>query len=284
MSIKVLYDKTGAAFTLDHECGDTAYVRPMVKVIVQVCYGEDCDETEDYEPADYLVARKRSDLFDAPPIEVVNEEISAKISELNTTKSETQKAVRTLNSEKATAERELTAAKRQLDEWMKKHRVLVDLGKLLDGEVLYPLSVKENSYHHSRDIPRIPKMRNMSMLCVTSGNFETGQPWNFKTREMDAYGLPFQFFDTEEERAAVIRDEFDAACAAFREKPNFDTTSHTTSTRLHYGTLMEWVKTHPALNIPEDIEAMKRDNDAYLVQQRKEKLSAELAEIEARHV
>jgi hypothetical protein len=97
----------------------------------------------------------------------------------------------------------------------------------------------------------------------------------------DSHGSPFRFYDTEAERSAVIASEFDAACNQFRQRPNFDTTSHTTGTTLHYGTLTKWVDAHPALSIPDDIEALKAENDANLVDARRAKLAAELAKINA---
>ena len=63
--MRTLYDKTGAAFSLDHEIDGTAYVRPMVKVFTQSGYGDDVHEYEDVEPANYLVAADRSDLRSA---------------------------------------------------------------------------------------------------------------------------------------------------------------------------------------------------------------------------
>ena len=33
--MKIIYDKRGAAFALDHEYGGWTYVRPMVKVVTQ---------------------------------------------------------------------------------------------------------------------------------------------------------------------------------------------------------------------------------------------------------
>lgn len=279
---EMLYDKTGSAFTLDHEHEGTAYVRPLIKVVHQSTsyHGDDFHETEDYEPAEYLVAMDRDTLFDAPPVMAVNQEIADKQVELKALKSDAAKATKEINSARNDAESQLRAAKRQLDEWMKSHRVMMDLGKLLDGQVLYPLSVKENPYHHGRDIPRIPEMRNAGYLTIRSGDFEKGQKWVCKEYASDCYGSPFRFFDTEEERTAEIRSEFDATCQKFRENPNFDTTRHTTTTRLHYGTLTEWVKTHPALIIPSDIENMKANHDAELVEKHKIKLAAELAELE----
>lgn len=273
-----LYDKTGAAFSFDHEYDGTAYVRPMVKVFTQYGYGDDVHENEDVEPAAYLVTMDRSALFDAPPVVALNDDIKAKTEELAALKAEAKKAINELKSERSAAEYKLADAKRQLDTWMESHRVMMDLGKLLDGAVLYPLSVSKNHYHHARDIPRIPSMQSAAYLSITSGNFEKGQKWVCKKYADDSYGSPFQFFDTEEERSAVIRSEFDAACQSFRQKPNFTVDIYTT-TNLHYGTLMEWVKVHPTLSIPDDIKAMKVANDADLVERRKATLAAELASI-----
>lgn len=275
-----LYDKTGAAFVFDHEYNGMAYVRPMVKIITQYGYGDDIQEDEDVEPAAYLIEMDRAALFDAPPVVVLDEEIRAKTEELASLKADAKKAISELKSERSKAEYQLADAKRQLDEWMKIHRVMMDLGKLLDGQVLYPLGVSNNHYHSGRDIPRIPGMRHAAYLALTSGNFEDGKKWVCKQYASDSYGSPFEFFDTEEERAAVIRSEFEITCGKFRERPNFDTTSYSTTTTLHYGTLLEWVKTHPALSIPEDIKAMKADHEVELFKARKEKLAAELAAIE----
>lgn len=280
----ILWDKTGAAFRLDHEHDGIAYVRPMVKVIVQTLTDWDDERHEEevgLEPADYLVAKDRSSLFAEPPVVAINSDIAAQKAELDALKSEAKKAVREINSERSAAERELQAAKRQLGEWMEGHRVMIDLGKLLDGQILYPLSVKENPYHHSREIPRIPEMRNAKHLAIHSGDFEKGQKWVCGQYGYDNYGAPFQFFDTEEERAAVINAEFDEACQSFRKAPNFDTTRHTAGTSLHYGALTQWVEAHPSLTIPSDIEALKAGHDADLVEKRRAQLAAELAEIEA---
>lgn len=278
--MEMLYDKTGAAFSLDHEIDGTAYVRPMVKVFTQSGYGDDIHEFEDVEPAKYLVAVERSSLFDAPPIVALNADIQAKTEELRALKAEAKKAVADLKSERSAAEYKLADAKRQLDQWMQTHKGMIDLGKLLDGKVLYPLSVEKNHYHGARSIPRIIKMKDIRGLRVEGGDFEKGKEWRAKAYLSDHYGTSFQFFDTEEERAAVIQSEFEATCAHFRQKPNFTVDIYTT-TNLHYGTLMEWVKMHPALSIPEDIKAMKAANDAELVERRKAKLAAELAAMES---
>lgn len=275
---KTLYDKTGAAFSLDHEIDGIAYVRPMVKVITQSAdWGEGPIEDEDHEPAAYLVALDRTELFDAPPVVAVNADIAAKQAELDALKAEAKKAERELREHRGQLERQLRDAQRQLDDWMATHRVMMELGKLLDGQVLYPLSVRENSYHHSREIPLIPEMRHAQYLSITSGDFEKGQKWVCKQYSTDSYGSPFRFYDTEEERSAVIMSEFEKACQAFRKAPNFDAKSYTAGTTLHYGTLMKWVTTHPSLSIPGDIKAMKAENDAALIAQRKATLAAELA-------
>lgn len=274
-----LYDKTGAAFSFDHELDGTAYVRPMVKVITQYGYGDDLHEDEGVEPAAYLVAMDRASLFDAPPVVALNDDIKAKTEELAALKTEAKKTINELKSERSRAEYQLADAKRQLDQWMQTHKGMIDLGKLLDGKILYPLSVEENSYHGGRNIPHIPKMKDISGLRVECGDFEKGKEWRVKRYLSDHYNTSFQFFDTEEERAAVIQSEFDATCRQFRDRPNFTVDIYTT-TNLHYGTLLEWVKTHPALSIPDDIKDMKAANDAALIEQRKAKLAAELAAIE----
>lgn len=271
-----LYDKTGAAFKFDHENDGKIYVRPMVKVIIQENYGDSCHEEEDFEPAEYLVSKAEDELFYAPPVEALDADIVAKKAELAEIKAQYSKEVSTLRSEKQKAEWELSSAKHQLEEWMKTHKGMIDLGKLLDGKVLYPLSVEENCYHGARSIPRIPKMKDIKGLRVEGGNFENGKEWRAHGWLSDSYSTDFQFFDTEEERAAAILSEFEATCVKFRQKPDFTVDIYTT-TRLHYGTLIGWVNAHPALSIPDDIKEMKSANDAALVEQRKAKLAAELA-------
>lgn len=280
--MKTLYDKTGAAFSLDHEIDGTAYVRPMVTVVMQSAsyHGDDFHEEETTEPAGYLIAKDRDELFDTPPRVELDADIVAKKAELAQIKAEAAKVMDNLRSEKQKAEWELSSAKRQLDEWMKTHKVMIDLGKLLDGQVLYPLSVRDSGYHRGRQIPRIPGMRNAAYLALTSGNFEDGKKWVCKKYASDSFGLDFEFFATEEERSAIIQSEFEDTCAHFRQKPDFTVDIYTT-TNLHYGTLLEWVKTHPALTIPEDIQAMKAAHDAKLIEQRKAKLAAELAAMES---
>lgn len=278
-----LYDKTGCAYEMDHEIGGIAYVRPMVKVITQsIDWEEGPIDDEDYEPAAYLVSFARSELFDAPPVAAINADIATKKAELDALKADAKRVVQGLNLEQVAVEGKLQDAKRQLDDWMNRHRVMMELGKLLDGQVLYPLSVRENNYHHSREIPHIPNMRHAHYLSVTSGDFEKGQKWVCKQYNSDSYGSPFRFYDTEEERASVIRSEFDQTCQHFRKAPNFDTTSYTSSTTLHYGTLTQWVKLHPSLSIPEDIVVMKAAHDAALVEKRKAEITAELQSIEGR--
>jgi RNA polymerase sigma-70 factor (ECF subfamily) len=129
-----LYDKKGVAYSLDHEHNGTAYVRPLVKTIIHApnYHGDDFSEEEDFEPADYLVAMCRAELFDAPPVAAINEDVVAKRAELDALKSEAAKATRDINSDRLAAEQALRSAQRQLDEWMKKHRVMTDLGKLLE--------------------------------------------------------------------------------------------------------------------------------------------------------
>lgn len=283
MNNKILYDRTGSAFEMDHEVGGSVYVRPMVKVIHEHhAYQDEFSEIiEDFEPSEYLVSRPRNELFDKPPSEEVVAEIAAVNAELKASKSAFEKELRKIKADKTAAETDLRKAKKQLCDWADKHKVMADLGNLLDGKVLYPLTVKKSPYHHGPEIPRIPTTKSAAYLIVSSGNFDQGQPWSCKEHSSDTYGNPFRFFDTEKERHVVIESEFLSACDKFRAQPKFETTSHTTGTTLHYGTLMKWVEYHPTLCIPDDIQQMKAANEADLVAERKAKLEAELSDMEA---
>lgn len=278
------YDRAGQAYELDHEFGDTLYVRPMIKFTTQTTsyHGDDFCEHEDYEPADFLVAKHHSDLFDAPPVELVDAEIRAKREGLAEFIAGERQKKNEAKRERKKAEAELLAAKSKLEKWFLEHRVMIELGKLLDGQVLYPLSVKENPYHHARDIPHIPEMRNAKYLAIHSGDFEKGQKWVCKQYGSDTYGSPFRFFDTEEERAAAIASEFEATCEKFRKNPAFGAPKYTTTTQLSYTTLEEWVETHPTLSIPKDIQDMKAEFDADQARKRRDELAAKLAEMDAK--
>lgn len=278
----MLYDKTGAAFAPDHEIDGVSYVRPMVKVFMyQTDYrGDDYREEEGFEPADFLVARNTSELFEAPPVAVVDAEVAAKREELQALVSDAKRQEQEAKEAKRQAEFELAQAKSQLKKWMSEHQVMIDLGKLLDGQILYPLSVRDGTYHSGREVPQIPKMSNAKYIALHSGDFEKGQKWVCKQYGADSYGNPFRFFDTEEERAAAIADEFAATLDAFRKNPTFSTEGATYSTRLDYGALTRWVKEHPTLEIPADIEAMKAEHDADMARKKREQLAAQLAELE----
>lgn len=278
----MLYDKTGAAFALDHEVDGVSYVRPMVKVVMyQTDYrGDDYHEEEGFEPADFLVALNTSELFEAPPVAVVDAEIAAKREELHALVSDAKRQEREAKEAKRKAEFELAQAKSQLEKWMTEHKVMIDLGKLLDGQVLYPLSVRDGTYHSGREVPQIPKMSGAKYIALHSGDFEKGQKWVCKKYGEDGYGKSFCFFDTEEERDAAIADEFAATLDAFRKNPTFSKDGATYSTRLDYGTLTRWIKEHPTLEIPADIEAMKAEHDAEVARKKREQLAAQLAELE----
>lgn len=277
--MKQLYDKNGNVYHLDHEHGGKLYVRPLIKVRYSYGYGQEPMEEEEWETSDHITAIDRSELFDAPPLAILDEEVSAKKAELASIAKEIVTSKRKADSDLSALVRELQYAKRQLDQWTKENQVMIDIGKLLNGHVLYPLSISGNTYHHSRDIPYIPNNSDISYLMLEYGNFEKGQKWSYKRSGFDSYRKPFRFFDTKEERDAAISAEFDIACDDFRKKPNFDTTSYTTDIRLHFGTLLRWVEEHIFLNIPEDIKSMKAAHDVELVEKRKAVLAAELAAI-----
>jgi len=277
----MLYDKSGAKFFFDHELEGTVYVRPAIKVF-SVSYNDDYQEEEE-EEAGYIVARKRDELFDAPPVEVVDSDIKAKQSELNQLKSEHQRIKREYDADLRKAKLELESAQRQLKDWMAEHKVMIDLGKLIEGKTLYPLTIRKSSYHNTFEVPMIPETKNARYITLSGGDWENGKAWRCNRYGSDTYGSEFQFFDTEEERAAVISDAFASACEAFRKQPNFSEEGKTYSTRLDFGKLQLWVEKYPYLSIPDDILAAKKDDESRKLSERREKLSAELNRIEAEH-
>lgn len=273
----MFYDKAGAKFFFDHEVEGTVYVRPVIKVF-SVSYDDDYQEEEE-EAADYIVARKRDELFDAPPVEIIDTEIKAKQAELNQLKSEHQRIKRESDADLRKAQLELKSAQRQLKDWMAEHKIMIDLGNLIEGKTLYPLTIRKSSYHDTFEVPRIPETKNAGYLILSGGDWESGKSWHCKRYSSDTYGSEFQFFDTEEERTAIISDAFANACEAFRKQPNFSEEGKTYSTRLDFGTLQLWVKKYSYLAIPDDILAAKKDNEAKKIAERREKLSAELVSL-----
>lgn len=272
------YDKKGSVYMLDHMLGDKAYVRPMVKVIVQTTnyLGDDYDEFEEYEPASYLIEMNREDLFSSSPVQKIDEEISEKIKEFSTLKKEIASEMSALKAEKEATERELISAKRQLEDWQKKHRVIQDIGKLMDGVTLYPLSTPSETYiSHSSyyNMPTIPNPMYWRKLVLLHGNFKAGQPWVYeRTGFVDnSYGSPFLFFETEEERNAEIREQFKKACEKFVRSSNPDLRG--------YHDLVKWTKTYQFLVLPKEVEAIKVAEEQRTVQKKREELEAQLASL-----
>lgn len=272
----MLYDRDGSVFELDHEIDGTAYLRPMVKVLVDV---EGDTEDGGYEPASYLVMRPRAELFDEPPHALMDQEVADRRGEIDRLVSEKSNLLRGIEQAKYASDREIKAAERQLDEWMTKHKVMIDLGKLLDGAELFPLTVKENPYHDEFKIPRIPDLKNAERLILKGGEWTGGKAWRLSKRGVDNYGEAFEFFNTEEERTAEITTQFEKACISFRRNTSFSEEGRTYGSRLDFGTLQRWVDTHPFLEIPVDITAMKAEDDAAKLEARRAKLAAELANL-----
>lgn len=275
----MLYDKAGNAYDWDHDVDVTSYVRPMIKTVVQSTnyHGDDFHEEEFTEPADYLIAMPRADLFDEPPVAKVHAEIAearAKLADdINAAKAE----LKDIKVEARRAELELTRAKSQLDRWMAEHQVFMDLGRMLDGETLYPLHVQKSHYHDGRDVPLVPKWEDVDFMTVKFNNMAKENPWTIVRKRFDRYETPVRVFRSEAERDETVRNEFAETCDKFRAKPNFSDEGKTYSTRLDFGTLTRWVKHHPFLSIPDDIEAMKRDHEAEVRAKKKEKLAEQLA-------
>lgn len=270
-----LYDKSGGVFRVRYAVDDIVFANPAIILV-----DEETGDAVGEDWAEYLVERKRSELFDKPPTELVEAEISEKLKQLQALTVETFREKTAAENDLRKARAELDSAKRELSEWMRKHKIMMDLGKLLDGKTLYPLTVNENSYHRGPNIPVIPSMANARYLRLGGGNWETGNSWSCEAYGSDNYGQSFQFFDTEDERTAVISAQFSAACDLFRKKPDWTAETWTASTRMNWATLNAWINRHPHLSIPDDILQMKAANDAAQIAAKKAALAAELSAID----
>ena len=72
-----LYDKSGGVFRVRHAVDDIVFANPAI-ILVDEETGDEVGE----DWAEYLVERKRSELFDKPPTALVDAEISEKLEQL----------------------------------------------------------------------------------------------------------------------------------------------------------------------------------------------------------
>lgn len=275
---QTLYTQDGHEVQFDHVVGETAYVRPVQTVIIQSGYGERVDEYEDTEAASHLIAVNTASLYTTAPVAVFSDKIKAMRDEISQIAEEKKAALKSREDEIRALNSELAKIKSDLDRWNREHGVFKDIGRLLDGEPMFPLHSEGSPYHRAQNIPSIPKDEYIEAVRITYNRFKEQQPWTLTTSRDRSY--PVRFFHTEEERAAHISEQFDEACDHFRKSPDFSAERHTHTTRLDYRTLQRWCKVHPHLSIPSDIEAAKAESDDKAVEAEKERLRKQLAEME----
>lgn len=273
----VMYSKDGDMFEVWRVLDDTVLAHPMYRFI----YDADGDEYSEFEPASHLVSIPADILLANPPVAAVDQEIADRRTELAELKHTIAKEKREAEAGARKAKAELDAAKRELERWQTEHQHFIDLGRLLDGKPMFPLHSKDNHYHKSADIPSIQDWKHVKHIAVTPNTYRKDEPWAVYHDRDGSYGWTTRFFHSEQERNNFVSERFGKACEDFRKNPDFSTTSHTTSTRLHYGTLSKWCERFPHLAIPDDIVEGKAEADRAEMDAKAEKLRAELAALTA---
>lgn len=269
---ETLYTKSGQAVVVDARVGSTIYARPMMKVAYQI--GE--DELEEVgEPSESISKFDVTELFKRPPVAIINEEIELATAKMESAHALLRKEQQELTREKISAEKELCAAQRTLEQWKKKHQVISDLGRLLDGEEIFPLCAVDRSYFSAPNIPYVPEMKLMDLLTLSGGDRE----WRLKSYSGSEQKL--RFFHSEQDRLNFISAQFDTVLSAFHKRPNYSDDGKTYSTTLDFGLLSRWVERHPHLAMPEDVIAGKKSHEDTQRSARAEKLKAELESLSA---
>ena len=272
----IRYTMAGEMVEIGHVLDETAFVHPMVKVTHQDDYGV---SDEEFEPAGYLVSRNVSDLFDAPPVAAVDAEIASKRKELADAKKATAKALSALKNETKEVERQRDLAEGRLEKWKADHKHFIQLGRLLDGEPMFPLHAPDSHYHSGPNVPSIPDWKSVRFICVTPNVFRSDENWQIYL-DRDSSGWTTRFFESETDRSEFVTGRFEKACAEFRKKPNYATEGGTYTTRLDYGTLERWCEKWLHLAIPKDITDAKKKADAEAKAKEAEKLREKLHALE----
>ncbi|QJA43046.1 hypothetical protein [Phaeobacter phage MD18] len=278
---QTLYTLDGTFVEFDHAHGEIAFVYPIQTVVIQTSnyHGDDYDEHEDEQRADHLIAVPMHQLTTKRPIPVLDAEIAAKREELDTIKADAARAAKEKEKALRRIDMELADAQRRMDQWKEKHRVFDVLGRMLDGEDLFPLEEVQNPYTHSWAVPYIPEWKDVKVVTLKHGAMNNTSPWMVNRSYGDSTYM-VRFFDTEEERTARVSELFDTTCEDFRKKPDYGTEGKTYTTRLDYGTLQRWCEKHPHLSLPKDIVDAKVESDAAAKEAKKAHLQKQLEELE----
>jgi len=275
---QTLYTPVGDPVEFSFLHDGNAYVHPIQTIICQSTNysGDDYEEFEDERVSPSLIEVDPSALYIKPPIKKLDDEIAARRTELERLKSEYATTSRDVDRGIRVMQADMRTFKTDLERFRTEHKAIHDLGRMLDGQELFPLNVEINHYHKAHSVPMIPDWKDVKCLTIKHSRKANKDCWTIQRLHTDSY-YDVRFFDTEEERSECIFDAFVKTCEAFRKKPDYAQRGGTYTTSLDYGTLERWVTTHDGLVIPDDIvaglEQYRRDAEA----RRKEKLLAELA-------
>lgn len=270
---KTYYLETGERVAFDHAHDATAYVRP----ILTVYHEDEYERYEDEEVSGHLISVPMRKLLQKPPVHVLDMVISDKKKAIEEIEADKRKAISASREAIREVNAELAAAKADHERWMSEFSIFRDIGRVLDGNEIYPLHYRKSAYHRGHDVPIIPSLQRVNLLSVVASGAQSEKPWTFtkKGGGLD-YRIACRIFHSETERAEFIFGLFDDACSKFRENPNYSVEGKTYTTRLDFGTLERWCKVHEHLAIPEDICSGKAEADAEIKRQKVEKLKADL--------
>lgn len=277
-----LYMHDGTSVIFDHIVGEDAYVSPIITVMIQTMdyRGDDVNEEEDEEVAAHFIKVPLNKLTSVKPLNVLDAEIAEKRAVLDALKADTMQAIRDGNRAVRDVKQELVDATRTMDRWREKHQVFLDLGRMLDGETMFPLRMTKNPYHKASDVPVIPKLEDIRLMNIQYKNTKSECPWSVQSEHSSDSYYQIKFFYSEEERQECITKRFTDVCGRFLKKPDYGMEGARYNTGLDYGTLTLWVKKHPHLEIPADITAGKEAFDAEKAQAHRARLKAELDALE----
>ena len=227
---------------------------------MKVAYDDGYERYDEEEAADHIEVFPLSELFREKPVKAVDAEIAAKTEELKSINDSLEKANRAASQERASIQSELSKCKADLERWKSEHQHFIDLGRLLDGEPMFPLHAPKSPYHKGNQIPSVPDWKNVDFITVTPRVYRGEESWQCRRGDVGG-GWTLRFFHSEQSRNDFVSGLFDETCQHFRDAPNFSTEGKTYSTRLDYGRLEAWCEEYEFLAIPSDIVTMKEEAD-----------------------
>lgn len=282
----LLYTKDGGKVYFDHAVGSMAYVRPMVRTLVQVYQGsENFDEDEDYEPAGYLTEVPVEFLLEYTPAELFDQHVTETKQELSQLQQQLKQAEKALLAFKKDTDTAATQRQQELDEWRKTYPVFEDTMRFLEGLPVYTLNIRQHDSYHGKkvEMPTIPSDKDIEFFSI-SPKLTKGDrvlSWKAVRRVQGSYReykeTLCEFFPSEKARMDKISEMFSLALDQFRKNPDYNERNEYSSKQL-FGNLVHWTAQYPNLTIPEDILEGKKQHDT---QQAAKKRDALLQQLDA---